>query len=229
MARYTSLSLIPSRNRVVNTGGNSTSQSMPSSSCSRSRWVAGPAPSAGEPSGRKYDAASKLMGLRPVMFWPFFIMGRPSMSQPSPPSGSGTSRGARSFHLAGTYSCQPSGGVSTWPSAEMTWYLRVMASAFRIEPQGVPCEDQLLLVIGDIGERSGDGVKAMGPVCPRVREVARPQHLRDADLMAVVDAVGVGDERGGDVVGEVLARHALDVRPAGGGGALESVVHLLPH
>src|SRR5262245_4048987 len=56
------------------------------------------------------------------MFCPLWSIGWPSMTQPSPPSGSLISRGARSFHLSGTYRTHRSGGVSTWPSAEMTWY-----------------------------------------------------------------------------------------------------------
>src|SRR5438128_2049080 len=61
------------------------------------------------------------------MFWPFFSRGWPSMSQPSPPSGSETRRGARSCHFSGTYFVH-TGGVSTCPSAEITWYLRLMLS-----------------------------------------------------------------------------------------------------
>src|SRR5436189_6110088 len=55
----------------------------------------------------------------------------PSMSQASPPpSGSVMSRGARSLNLSGT-NFTKSGGVSMWPSPEMTWYLRAMV--------GTPC------------------------------------------------------------------------------------------
>src|SRR3954469_25136160 len=118
---------MPSRKRDANTGGNSTSASMPSSSCSRSRCAASPAPSFAEPSGLKYDATSKLMGPRPVMFWPLRSIGRPPIISPPPPWGNEMRRGARSCHWSGTYFVH-TGGVSTCPSAEITWYLRAMVA-----------------------------------------------------------------------------------------------------
>ncbi len=48
---------------------------MPSSSCSRSRCAAGPAPSAGVPSGFQYDAEEKEIGFLPVTFCPLRSIG----------------------------------------------------------------------------------------------------------------------------------------------------------
>src|SRR4051812_29883388 len=62
------------------------------------------------------------------MFWPLCSIGCPSTSQPSAPFGNRIRRGARSRHCAGTYSRQPSGGVSTCPSPEITWYVRAMTA-----------------------------------------------------------------------------------------------------
>src|SRR4051794_32802820 len=60
------------------------------------------------------------------MFWPLWSIGWPSTSHPSAPFGKRISRGARSRHCSGTYLRHPSGGVSTCPSPEITWYVRAI-------------------------------------------------------------------------------------------------------
>src|SRR3954470_7954888 len=90
------------------------------------------------------------------MFWPFFSSGWPSMSQPSPPSGNATRRGARSCHFSGTYFVH-TGGVSTCPSAEITRYLRPMFPlSFLLAPSGHACG------VRTAPKRSGGGVGTAG-------------------------------------------------------------------
>ena len=58
----------------------------------------------------------------------------------------------------------------------------------------------------DPGERAVDGGSRLGPVRAAVGIVARPQHAIDADRVAVLHSVGVGDEHVRQVVLPVVAR-----------------------
>ena len=107
-------------NREMNTGGYSTSASIPSASCSRRRCAASPVPATGEPSSFQYDWPLTRSGRPAEMFCPLCTIGLPSTSQPSPPAGSLTRRGAWSRYSSGTWRIQASGGISRWPSAETT-------------------------------------------------------------------------------------------------------------
>src|SRR5262245_47789375 len=94
--------------------------------------------------------------------------------------------------------------IETWPS--------ITDSAH--EPPELPrvgADDLAPLVGGHVGEQRVDRPARVGPVVAVVREVGRPGHVLDPDLIAHGDAVPVDDEGREPVIAEVLARHLLDL------------------
>src|SRR5262245_22180503 len=79
------------------------------------------------------------------------------------------------------------------------------------ELRRVRAHDLPALVGGHVGEELVDRLARVGPVVAVVREVRRPGHVLDPDLVADGDAGPVDDERREPVVAEVLARDLLDL------------------
>src|SRR5438270_7727895 len=80
---------------------------------------------------------------------------------------------------------------------------------------GVAGDCLAALVAGDVAHHVRDRLARVGPVVAVVRIVGAPHDVVDADAVAVLDAVEVGDERGAHVAEPVVRRRLAngDVAP----------------
>src|SRR3954469_13063547 len=108
---------------------------------------------------------------------------------------------------------------STVPSRMATAMSRSMSTSTVLPAEAeqtlrVPGEDRVALVVGDAHERRIHRLPRVRPVGRDVWVVARPEHPFDPDRVPVLDRVRIGDERRGETLLHVLARHAREMHVA---------------
>src|SRR4051794_35665878 len=104
---------------------------------------------------------------------------------------------------------------------------RTALPAEAVETLGVAGEDQVAFGGGDAREVGVDRPPRIGPVGARMGIVAGPHDPVDADPVAVVDGVVVGDVGVVEVLGDVLAGRLGEPGLWSVGPASEPVVELL--
>src|SRR5450756_2415077 len=93
---------------------------------------------------------------------------------------------------------------------------------------GIQLDDPVRLVIGDVGQRNGDFLAAVGPVAVRVRVVDLDADAVDADLVAVLDAELILDVAAPEMLLEQVARPCVEVDGLVVAVPLPDLVHALP-
>src|SRR6266446_521600 len=85
-----------------------------------------------------------------------------------------------------------------------------------VDPEHVPTQDQLLLVLGHTGEVAGDRFARLGEGGVEVRVVRAPQHLVHADQVAAAYAGNIVLESGVHLATPIVGRVPLELGEAWG-------------